>query len=420
MHQITCGEILKTEIENKQKIEFLLNQASLDYEKYFNDANCLYENNTIINDCALNYLNEYSNDHLKETIKSMIKREFDKCEKVYPYLGDLFLQYYFKPDSIGDSFEAFKIHNDDISEFIKTFKNDIVGKIGSWIFKNASLEYFITIEKTKGNNVTIVKDDQISFDLDYDNAFLGGKTKHVMKNYRFVIIDGIIESVGEIHHLLTKASEDKNPYVLFCFGLSEEVKHTIIENNRRGITEVFPVSINLNEDSINILNDIAVLHQSEVISSLKGQTISQATRKELSVGKSITMMRDNLIIEPVCNSMDLKIHRDFLFNRSKKTDNEQNRELLIKRIKRMSTKTVKLYIPDRLFLKNDFVRELDYLLRFLKNISNPMIKLSKSNKNFYYFPSFCIELIQSKKESLVSTFSNLEKAILFVGDKNVS
>ena len=420
MHQTTCGVILKTAVENKQKIELLINQALLDYEKYFNDANCLYENNVIINDCALNYLNEYSNNDLKEVIKSIIKNEFDICEKVYPYLGDLFLQYYFKPESISDSFESFRIHKENISEFLETFKNDIVSKIGDWIFKNVSVEYFITIEKTKGNDITIVKDDQISFDLDYDNDFLGGKTKHVMKNYRFLIIDGIIESVSEIHHLLMKASEDKNPYVLFCFGLSEEVKHTIIENNRRGITEIFPVSINLNEDAINILNDIAVIHQSEVISSLKGQTISQAARKELSVGKTITLMRDNLIIEPVCNDRDLKIHRDFLFDRSVKTENEQNRALLVKRIKRMSTKTVKLYIPDRLFLKNDFVRELDYLLRFLKNISKPMIKLSKSNKSFYYFPGFCIELIQRKKESLKTTFDNLEKAILLVGDKNVS
>ena len=39
-------------------------------------------------------------------------------------------------------------------------------------------------------------------------------------DYDFVIIDGIIETVGEVYHLLLRASQNKRPHVIFCFGMS--------------------------------------------------------------------------------------------------------------------------------------------------------------------------------------------------------
>ena len=56
--------------------------------------------------------------------------------------------------------------------------------------------------------------------------------------------------------------------------MSPEVKHNIIQNNSQGRTEVFPVVISFDENTINILNDLAIVHNSGVVSSKLGQTIS--------------------------------------------------------------------------------------------------------------------------------------------------
>ena len=88
MHQITSGEIHKGKIEvlNKKHVELFFEKEFEKYDK-IEDKNFIYENKTLIESPALNYLN--CNENHKEKLffmKGMIKDEFDKCEKIYPYL----------------------------------------------------------------------------------------------------------------------------------------------------------------------------------------------------------------------------------------------------------------------------------------------------------------------------------------------
>ena len=64
-----------------------------------------------------------------------------------------------------------------------------------------------------------------------------------MKDYKFIIIDGYIETVGEIHHLLDQAYKTKVPHVIFCFGMSNEVDHVIKYNNTHSKFEIFCVRV---------------------------------------------------------------------------------------------------------------------------------------------------------------------------------
>ena len=127
------------------------------------------------------------------------------------------------------------------------------------IIKSASLEYVIDIKSYLGEQVILKKNNEINFRIRYDASFLGNKAKHHMSNFRFLIIDGYVESVGEIYHFLHQAAETKVPYVIFCFGMSPEVKNVIQQNNSKGITEIMPVCFSFQEETINILKDIAVV-----------------------------------------------------------------------------------------------------------------------------------------------------------------
>ena len=128
-----------------------------------------------------------------------------------------------------------------------------------------------------------------------------------------------------------------------------------------------PVVIKFDENTINVLNDIAVLHTDHIVSSRSGETISQAVRGELKTGKEIIFHSKGFKITPVATDVDIAIHRKFLNKRIQEASHEESKKLIVSRLKRFSSKSIKIYLPERVYADNDFMRELDYVLRFIKN-----------------------------------------------------
>jgi hypothetical protein len=413
MRQIISGETPKVKIINRKSVDNFLDENKKLFEKLSTDnINCLYESHKIVNDPVLNYLNVTCENQSQKELKKLIRREFDVCEKIYPYLGDLFVNLFFDNFSIKNK-TSFKFTRQKESTFLSTITHDLVKKIANIFFKDLSLEYFISVEKEKIDEIVMVKKTDLVFDLEFDSSYIEKYGSLVFEEYNFIIIDGMIDSIGEIHHLLHAASENKEPYVIFCYGINPEVKHTIITNNNRGITKVFPIDITVNESSLNILNDIAIISNDEVISATKGQTISQAVRNKLKKGKRIKIEKNRFTLKQLCSNQVLKNHRKFLYKRIDETDNDTNKAYLEKRYKRINTKAVSIHIPETLYTNNHFIRELDYFLRFLSNINKKMVKYRNiNNKKFYYVPSVYIELIKEKKSMLSNMFENIEKLIV--------
>jgi hypothetical protein len=328
MRQIISGETPKVKIINRKSVDNFLDENKKLFEKLSNDnINCLYESHKIVNDPVLNYLNVTCENQSQKELKKLIRREFDVCEKIYPYLGDLFVNLFFDNFSIKNK-TSFKFTRQKESTFLSTITHDLVKKIANIFFKDLSLEYFISVEKEKIDEIVMVKKTDLVFDLEFDTSYIEKYGSLVFEEYNFIIIDGMIDSIGEIHHLLHAASENKEPYVIFCYGINPEVKHTIITNNNRGITKVFPIDITVNESSLNILNDIAIISNDEVISATKGQTISQAVRNKLKKGKRIKIEKNRFTLKQLCSNQVLKNHRKFLYKRIDETDNDTNKAYL--------------------------------------------------------------------------------------------
>ena len=105
-------------------------------------------------------------------------------------------------------------------KFNESLKYPINLELSKWFLSNVSLNRSVNIEKYSGNSLAIECLEDFVFDINYDYSFYESMYQKTIKNYRYVIINGIIESVGEIHHLLFKANETKEPYVIFCFGIA--------------------------------------------------------------------------------------------------------------------------------------------------------------------------------------------------------
>ena len=402
----------KTKVYDRESVSHFLEKESDLFSSLDSAKNCMYEDMNLISDVCLNYLNSHSGIAVDDQLKLLLRHEFEKLDKKYPYLGDFFIESYFSKEDPKDLKNRFVFTKDTAEIFCNSLKFSQNRELFNYLISKTSLEYNVSIESCLNEDIYVKKTKDINFNLSYDSKFLGSKAYHEMNDYDFVIIDGIIETVGEIYHLLFNASQNKRPHVIFCFGMSHEVKKVIIENNTKGITEIFPVCLDYDENTINILNDIAFVHRGEIITSQKGQTISQEVRKQLKKGRKIIFKKSGFKVVSVASEVDLNTHRKYLKTRYEQSDNYKNKELILDRIKRLSTKNLKIYIPEYILKSTDFVRELDYVMRFLKNSNKKFVSVNKDDKKVYYLPEFCIELVSNVNDSLNKTYQCIEKVIL--------
>ena len=410
MHQTISGETLNIKILNRKHIDEFLKESKDQLNKIQKEkSKCLYDKNKIINDSSLNYLNIDSN---QEYIKDIIRKEYDVCESIYPFLGDILINVFFDKLKNQKNKKFFLFNKKEQMKFIKTLKHQSVISIANYIFENASLDYNIFINKYKGNDIIVEKKENIQFNFDFDYDYFKRKGKIKLKNYNFILIEGMIDTMGEIHHLLYHASINKEPYVVFCLGVNQEVKNNIILNNEKGITKVYIIDITSSEKTLNILNDIALVHKSGIVSAFKGETISQEIKKGIKVGKEISIDSNKISIKPLCSKVDLNVHKQFLIRRINESSNDENKKILEERYKNVSNKSIEIFLPDFVLADNSFQREIDYLFRFFSNVKLPMQKIFLDEK-FYYIPKCFVEIVEKKSKNLKKMFNNIEKLIVF-------
>lgn len=412
MHPTISGETHKEKkvlIKNRESIDNFIKKDNLNFSKIVNAQSCLYDSFTIENP-VFNYINENYEEKTHALLKSIIRNEFDECEKIYPYLGDAFIYLYYNQLKIRKN-KSFLFRKNNTDFFINSLKHNITKQIAKTVFDNFSLEYVVNIDYKKVNQVIIEANNNIFFNADYDYSYVSNNNFEI-KNYKFLIIEGIIETVGEIHHMLQKASEDKEEYVVFCLGTTPEVKQTILKNNGMGITKVHIVSLNSSEENLNILNDIAVIHNhSDVISATKGQTISQSSRKGLNKGLSIKFEKNGMFIKPLCSDKVIYEHRNFLKRRINEACFETNKDIIIKRLKKFQQKKINIIIPELVKQNVSLFREVNYVLKFFSNIRHDMCKIKINNRNVL-MPSIFIKTLENKLNNTKKIINNLDKILI--------
>ena len=156
MHQTISGETHNIVIKNRKSVDDFINDCAELYLFAEEKNNCMYETTEIVFDKGLNFLNSESVIKSNKELKKIIRKEYGDCEKIYPYLGDLFLNFYFK-EKIKKNYTTFKFEEKRVNTFIKSLKNENVRQIANYVFKNCSLEYAVSIESYFGNDIVLKK-----------------------------------------------------------------------------------------------------------------------------------------------------------------------------------------------------------------------------------------------------------------------
>ena len=79
------------------------------------------------------------------------------------------------------------------------------------------------------------------------------------RNVKCFIIDGFVESVGEIHHILEDLSNKKIPGVIFARNFANDVLSTIKHNKITGRLNVLPIQVKFDFDDLNTLVDLEII-----------------------------------------------------------------------------------------------------------------------------------------------------------------
>lgn len=193
-----------------------------------------------------------------------------------------------------------------------------------------------------------------------------------------ITIDGIIESVAEIHHILEHANSKNLPLVIFARGFGNDVLHTLHTNMQRQTLNVVPVKIDESLDAINMIKDISTVCGIDCISTLKGELVSVFDIKKICTVDSIKMHQDNITIVNEKSRESVRALVTDLIDRKKNSDIQDVETLYESRIRSLTSHYVNVNVVSRTKAETskDLV-QIDIALRSIRSaIQHGIIDLS--------------------------------------------
>lgn len=231
------------------------------------------------------------------------------------------------------------------------------------VVDNSTLTTNISIKKSSNCKTYVDINPGYSFIL---KPLLKGETC-VLQKPKVICIDGYVESVSEIHHILSYFSENPSPALIFTRGMNEDVLHTIKVNNDRGTLNIHPFVVPFDLDNVNTIVDIAVVAGTDITSSLKGDLISSIDMKNIGGFDSCAVIGGNLKVKSIVNSKRIQDHiKNLKESILARPDVE---DILSKRLKSLSANCIDIAIPDDINYYSDS-QQLDEGIRSLTAIFN--------------------------------------------------
>lgn len=157
----------------------------------------------------------------------------------------------------------------------------------------------IDIEKTDNFFSSIERNDGYKFDVKLDSNFLSCITQRNIDAHspKVLIVDGIIEEPNEIEGLLRSAHKESRKLLIFARGFGEGVTSSLGANFNAKIVEVLPFTVNFDEFGANQLVDLAICAGSDVVSSLKGETVHGTSWDTLPTFESVSIEKSFIKVQ---------------------------------------------------------------------------------------------------------------------------
>jgi len=183
---------------------------------------------------------------------------------------------------------------------------------------------------------------------------------------RVLVVDGVIERASEMTKIFTEAYENGKPHLVVARGYGEEVIATISANPK---IDMCPIRIPWELDSINFIADISIVCGSQIVSSMKGDTIGKVDYKSIPIVDKVICTNGNLNIINDKTRNVVSAHLSDLNKRRDEINVEEMSEFVNRRIKALNSHTVHIRLGS--LTEQQKMKELesaDFSLRIVKGI----------------------------------------------------
>ncbi len=343
---------------------------------------------------------------VEKAIANLLLTHLLKVETLAPASSDLMLEFLIKKNAYHSIVTCVKLSTNTLEKLLLTYTDMHLKEIICESLRLAGLSgKVVLMQHHSQQDIDLIELNDGSF---FPNviSLLNFKNSKFL-NPRVICIDGYIESVAEIHHLLEDAASIKENIFLFTRGMSDDVIHTLKVNYDRGLLGVLPFLVSYDLDGANLLNDIATVAGSDVVSSLKGQLISNIDIAKFPRVDYINLNNSGILIEKR-DSIDRVInHISILQKKLLDIDSQMGKDMLSKRIKNLGSRRVGISLrDDENLAKRSFM--IDRALRATKAASTHGL-IEYENK---FYPLSTFKVAQHYHNEFMHMFNSLGSIIV--------
>lgn len=170
---------------------------------------------------------------------------------------------------------AKKSEKDDFTQIIRNMNlSDKVEEQVRNIISQYRVGDIVEIKESKTPETYILKDSGNFLPIDIPQIFLRKSGRWDENCVKVFLIDGIIERISQVHHLLEKASQEKDPYLIICRRASDEVRETIGVNSIRGTINLVLVETDFNVLYHHLFRDLSAIFNCDFVNIQMGDSLS--------------------------------------------------------------------------------------------------------------------------------------------------
>lgn len=254
-------------------------------------------------------------------------------------------------EHIKDSAEVVGDNYDKIEQVATVSANNDpeIGKLLADAMRKVSKDGVITIEESKTRETSIGVVEGMQFDRGYLSGYFvtdTDKMECVMDNPYILLYDKKISNVKDFLPILQPAAESGRPLLVIAEDVDSEALTTLVVNRLRAGLKICAVKApGFGDRRKAMLEDIATLTGSVVISEEKGLSLEKATLEMLGTAKKVTVSKDNTTIVDGAGSKDaIKERVAQIKNEIAASTSSYDKEKLQERLAKLSGGVAVLYV----------------------------------------------------------------------------
>ena len=216
-----------------------------------------------------------------------------------------------------------------------------IGDLIAGAMEKVGKEGVITVEEAKSLETTLDVVEGMQFDRGYLSPYFVTNQKNMtveLVDALILIYDKKISSMKDLVPLLEKVSQSGRPLLIIAEEVEGEALATLVVNKLRGALNVCAVKApGFGDRRKAMLEDIAILTKSQVISEDLGMKLENVDVKDLGNARKITIDKENTtIVEGSGNAKDIKSRIEAIKREIEETTSDYDREKLQERLAKLA------------------------------------------------------------------------------------